>query len=632
MKFTNLLFENLSLQQLQDVETKYERNIRDLIAMINTYILPEYNNVTPQTFEYKRRLYKKLLTQWFSEKYPDLKQNAADIAKEKNNTTFKRISRIPMFAQKNNSTPFTRSEGFWALHDNIPASLYQINKPETAQMYKDTFIELGKRVAKLYDMYGDTTNFKTVQSIDKLPKPGIPGIVYNVKYSSNDDLSSKRYFVYDDIDIKDMDTNLPTKTKYVKASPNDYYNNIVNVNTYEDLPQHGKPKTLYITKDGQHYLFREVKVTKGYRPATEEEIAADKFIDKKHYGYYNELPEEGEPNVLYSINKTTKQGSDFNELFKWDTNTNSYIPASEEDIVRIQEDGVYDDFIEKMKDPNYFDKIKQQNLSKNSQMIAAAKIAKEQSQNILPQLKDEINKVLYDGNAEMQFPVNKIELFTQLSRLPEIEQMGLVRTIQDSPTKKSKYHTILSFIQNTRALVNTTDVNYNTIYNNIYNQYNIDKNDPKFNSFAKKKFAILTELIKQVPYTTTFEHVNKVLHFLNSLGTAQGPLFNNIDVDDPITLNLRKIESEIQRRQPPKSISNVESKNPLTRLSQFKPSERSVLNAFILSYDKQQFPNEKKIAFLDKLAKLSEDRREKIINIIKKEPNTVIQLINSGKI
>ncbi|MCB1712047.1 MAG: hypothetical protein KDH96_06120 [Candidatus Riesia sp.] len=632
MKFSNLLLENIPSDRLREIESKYEHNIMDLISMINTYILPEYQHTSAQTFEYKRRLYKKLLTQWFTKNFPDLKSNATKIANAKKSSSFKRIIKIPTFAQKSSSTPFSRSEGFWALHDNIPSSLYQINKPKLAQLYKDTFLQLGQQVAKLYDTYGDTTNFKTVESIEDLPRPGIPDVVYNVKYTTNSDLSEKRYFVYDNIDVTDDDTKLTSQHKFVKASPNENYNNIVNVNTFDDLPLRGKPKTLYITKNGDQYVYREVHITKGYRPATEEEIAADNFIEKKHYGFFNELPKEGEPNILYSISKTNKKGQDFNELFKWSTESNTYVPASESDIIKVQEEGSYDDFIEKMTDPNYFDKIKQQNLDTSNQLSIAAKIAKEESNNILPELKKEVNRVLFDGNAEMQFPINKLELFTQLSRLPEIEQLGLVHLIKSSPTQKAKYNNILSFIQNTTAQLNTSDVNYNTVYNNILNQFKNDKNDPKTYPFAQKKFDILSQLIKQVPYTTTLEHVNKILQFLNSLGTAQGPLFNKIDEDDPITFNMRKIENEIQNRQSHTPISNVDSKNPLTRLSQFKPSERSVLNTFILSFDKQQFPNEKKIAFLDKLAKLPEDRRVKIINIIQKEPNTVLQLINSGKI
>ncbi len=639
MKLKDLILEgelsNSDWTKLKESEKKYAFNIMDLIHVIETEILPIISDVTPQTFEYKRRAYKKILTNWFSANISDIKDNARSILKLKKSNTIQRVVNIPLFMQKNARTPFSRSEGFWALHDLIPSTLNQINKPEIADSYKKVILKMANLVAEMYDRYGDTTNFQTVQSVDKLPKPGDPDVVYNVLYTTSSDLMNKRYFVFDDVVISDPDVKLPSTFEFVKATPSDRYNKIVNIDSFDDLPKRGASNTIYITKNGDEYIYKSVKKKKAFRPATEDEINSyqDNIIN---VGSYDGMPYTGQEGVLYAISKTNKQGNDFNQLFKWNQTTNSYVVASEQDIIKIQEEGAYDDFIEKIKDPLYFDKIKQANIAIHTQSQVALDVAKNESKTIIPELKHELNKLFHD--PQYNKASIKMDIFSQVNRLTEINQQKLLNVISISPTPTSKYNAVLSFLNTTETIIGSKDTNYNTVYNNIYKQFAEDT-AAKY-SFAEKKFNIFVKLLKNGEQISTYGDINNLLNKLNSFDSAQRSLLLDIDVNEPPSIILRKLQDALESRQPTQQPTApvkqrpefVTANNPVALLSEFEKTERSILFKFLGSVNKENLSNEARIRFLNKLLTLPIEKRTKIMDIIQKSPETVLQLINSGKI
>jgi len=610
-------------------EEKYVYNIMDLIHVIKSDILPQIQNVTPQTYDFKRRLYKKILTDWFSANFSDLKGNVRTVLEYKKSGTFERILKIPLFMQKNSNTPFSRSEGFWALHDLIPSTLYQLNRPDIAESYKQVILEMARHVAEMYDRYSDDTNFQTVNSVDKLPQPGTPGVVYNVLYTTSSDLANSRYFVYDDVVITDPNIKLPSTYKFVSATPSDKSKKIVNVNSYEDLPARGNPDSVYITKDGEEYVYKLVKIKKTFRPATENEISAykDNIIN---VGSFDGIPYTGQDGVLYAVNKTNKQGGDFNQLFKWDAQKQSYIVASDEDITKIQEEGVYDDFIEKIKDPLYFDKIKQTNITLNSQSIVALNTAKKENETLLPALKDELNKLFY--NSQYNKSSIKMSMFSQVNQLSDINQQKLLNSLLTSPTPTSKYNTLLTFLKSTETIISAKDVSYNTLYNNIYKQFAEDT-AAKY-PFAEKKFNIFLKLLRNGEYISSYGDIDKLLNKLNSFEFAQRSLLLDINVDELPSIILKKLQDVLESRQPTQQIPEnpLYAKNPVLLLSKFEKSERSVLDNFLRSSDKESLSNVARIRFLNKLLTLPAEKRTKIMDIIQKSPETVVQLITSGKL
>lgn len=521
MKFSHLLFEATNSGAYDGYKEGnndsrkdiYTGLIKDLIKTINDKILdvmgPNGDGITSDNFEYIRRMYKKELTMWFSRHYADVKSAASTLADLTGAGVFRRIKNIPVFAQKSSAVekaPFSKSQGFWMLHDNIPASLGMIGETQTAAQYKSTIQEMGKILAAAYDKFGNTENF-------------------------------------------------------------------VRAPTMLDFPEYKDPSKLYYSTDNDQ---------------------------------------------VYKVEK------------------DEYVPASEEDLSRYQDQGIYDDFVQKIKDPQYFEKIKNSGLIKRDQINTINQTSKSFSTEILPELKDAINKIfnepIYDKSTLLTSPTAKLELFAQVKRLPTSTQQLILSSINTKPTVKSKFYELKHYLASKDYEVIGQDQNYNEVQNKIAQQYKEDLADRGSVVWADKKHQLLQSLLNQVPYSTTVDAVSQFLDKLNNMGYAQQTLFRHLNPNLKPTEAMRQIIDQINQRQGNNSSDNTAANNPLTLISKFPKSHRSTLDQFLRNASKEQLPTAKRIGFLTKLLSLPEQQQAKIVDIISKSPETVLQLINSGKI
>lgn len=125
--------------------TTFTSEIRSLIAELHGFAQTVDKGLYEDPTSYNKQM-KRIISRWFSAHGHVIIDAAKPLAKR--SSACKRISRIPMFAYKSESSPFKKSDGFWMLHDNIPAACTQLNHSELGQDYVTAFNRALEAVGK----------------------------------------------------------------------------------------------------------------------------------------------------------------------------------------------------------------------------------------------------------------------------------------------------------------------------------------------------------------------------------------------------------------------------------------------------------------------------------------------------
>lgn len=202
--------------------------IRGLLHVIGS-ILHEYEaaNKSDDTDHYRlRTLYRRLLSRWFREHYETIKDAATSLSKH--GSALKRISRIPIFSQPYETSPFTKSQGFWMLHDNIPQALRQLNEPQLSKDYIDSFNKMISFVKQFVILDGGSESYYTVKNYESLPKIGETGKVYFVK-------SNKTKYKWDGKTYNETDEHVSTR---INDQSDNFIFNVMDPDYHEKIAQH----------------------------------------------------------------------------------------------------------------------------------------------------------------------------------------------------------------------------------------------------------------------------------------------------------------------------------------------------------------------------------------------------------
>lgn len=128
-----------------NVATTFLSEMRQLVSVINE-ITHTYNSGSLTDHSVWKRYYRKTLSRWFAEHYPIVKDAASALAKR--GSALKRISRIPVYGQKYDVSPFTKGQGYWMLHDNVPQACLQLGEARVGEDYIAAFNRMMKTIAE----------------------------------------------------------------------------------------------------------------------------------------------------------------------------------------------------------------------------------------------------------------------------------------------------------------------------------------------------------------------------------------------------------------------------------------------------------------------------------------------------
>lgn len=93
------------------------------------------NNDIPQ--EDRVKYYKRMLSRWFAMNYSNVKSYAREL--QGRGSAVRAIADIPVFAQRYESSPFTKGDGMAEYLKNIPMALEQLRQPELASRFRAAF-------------------------------------------------------------------------------------------------------------------------------------------------------------------------------------------------------------------------------------------------------------------------------------------------------------------------------------------------------------------------------------------------------------------------------------------------------------------------------------------------------------
>lgn len=125
--------------------TTFTSEIRSLIAELHGFAQTVDKGLYEDPTSYNKQM-KRIISRWFAAHGHVIIDAAKPLAKR--SAGCKRISRIPMFAYKSESSPFKKSDGFWMLHDNIPTACTQLGHSELGQDYITAFNRALEAVGK----------------------------------------------------------------------------------------------------------------------------------------------------------------------------------------------------------------------------------------------------------------------------------------------------------------------------------------------------------------------------------------------------------------------------------------------------------------------------------------------------
>ena len=123
--------------------TTFLSEMRQLVTAINGVTHTFNSGMMPDHSTWKR-YYRRTLSKWFDEHYPTVKDAASALAKR--GSALKRISKIPVFGHKYDVSPFTKGQGFWMLHDNVPQACHQLGEARVGDDYITAFNTMIKTI------------------------------------------------------------------------------------------------------------------------------------------------------------------------------------------------------------------------------------------------------------------------------------------------------------------------------------------------------------------------------------------------------------------------------------------------------------------------------------------------------
>lgn len=131
--------------------TTFFSEIRSLSSELHGFSQSVDRGLYEDPTSYNKQM-KRIISRWFAAHSHVIIDAAKPLAKR--SSACKRISKIPMFAYKSDyayhqeKQMFSKSDGFWLLHDNIPAACAQLNNPELGKDYITAFNRALESVGK----------------------------------------------------------------------------------------------------------------------------------------------------------------------------------------------------------------------------------------------------------------------------------------------------------------------------------------------------------------------------------------------------------------------------------------------------------------------------------------------------
>lgn len=455
-------------------KTTFVSEMRGLLHVIGS-IVHEYQkaNQTDSIEHYNlRTLYRRILSRWFREHYETVKDAATSLSKQ--GSALKRISRIPIFSQPYETSPFTKSQGFWMLHDNIPQALRQLNEPQLSEDYIKTFNEMISYIKQFVILDGGSERFYTVKTYKELPVLGEVGKVYYVK-------SNKTKYKWDGKTYTETDDHVSTR---VNDESDNFIFNVMDPDYHEKLAQHTGSvgdqtnqfdieivKTLATLKPHERAFIKRILALIPLDKKVQRMDIADQFVA---------LQPEARTQLIKSLNNVTNDDlllTKFEEFMKWD-NT----PGNSSDSTTVNS-LLFDTLRNDMKSKNnHFDPNEKYDL-----LLAMT------HEHLIPSYVDVINKFNTLDTSIQGIIIKKLKT-TSRSLTIEMNDMLIQRGVSEDPNKPVP-------ITNPTQMVGKLDKKYRALGNILLVNTPKDKKMEVMTHFASLPDAIKDKIVDAIAKT-----------------------------------------------------------------------------------------------------------------------------------
>lgn len=225
--------------------TTFFSEIRSLSSELHGFSQTVDRGLYEDPTSYNKQM-KRIISRWFAAHSHVIIDAAKPLAKR--SSACKRISKIPMFAYKSDyayhqeKQMFLKSDGFWLLHDNIPAACAQLNNPELGQDYITAFNRALEAVGK-----------SPKKEVDLNQPDDFDDFYYNVnqpdyheRLKQTSATASEQYKQADQA-VHHVLSNLPTKVRNILAPMLfDSKNKLGDLHSYMNLTPNDQQKLLAI--------------------------------------------------------------------------------------------------------------------------------------------------------------------------------------------------------------------------------------------------------------------------------------------------------------------------------------------------------------------------------------------------